>query len=129
PAGLAPPGGGPREWVGAAAVAAVALAMTAGALWGGRRVLAVLAHRVTTLEAATGVTANLGTAALVLLASPLGLPVSTTHVSTGSLLGARWAARRPPREADALRAILWGWLVTFPAAGLVAALAHRLLAG
>ncbi len=67
------------------------------------------------------------TAVLVMIASPLGLPVSTTHVSTGSLLGIRWADRARPTEGDALRSIFFAWLVTLPVAGCIAAMAIVLI--
>lgn len=102
-------------------IAAVAIAMGFGCLWGGYRVLDVLAHRVVPLDAGTGFTANLGTSFLVLAATPLGLPISTTHVSTGALMGVRWVAKRKPDGADALKPILFGWIVTFPVTGVLAA--------
>lgn len=103
-------------------VAMVAVVMGLGGLWGGYRVLQLLAHRVTPLNSSTGLAANLGTSMLVLLASPLGIPVSTTHVSTGSLLGIRWVDRSKPDHSDALRMILFGWVVTLPIAALIAAI-------
>lgn len=104
----------------------VSLFMALGSIWGGLRVAEVLAHRVTRMDAAQGMTANLGTSLLVLAASPLGLPVSTTHVSTGSLFGIRWGAKQVPQKNDALRWILFAWAVTLPVAGLIAALATTL---
>lgn len=101
-------------------VVAIALVMGAGGLWGGMRILKVLAHRVVPLDAATGLTANVGTSFLVLAATPLGLPVSTTHVSTGALMGVRWAAKKKPDRADALKPILLGWIVTLPVTALMA---------
>lgn len=103
------------------AIVAVTVAMGLGGLWGGRKVLNVLAHRVAPLDAYTGLVANLCTSSLILLASPLGLPVSTTHVSTGALMGIRWTSGQQPEVADALRGVLYGWLVTFPVAGAIAA--------
>jgi len=103
------------------AIALTTLAMGIGSLWGGRRVARVLAHRVTRMDAAQGLTANIGTALLLLTASPLGLPVSTTHVSTGALMGLRFAEHSAPTQADALRAILMAWIVTLPAAGILSA--------
>jgi Phosphate/sulphate permeases len=103
-------------------ILAVTLTMGLGSLWGGFRVLRVLAHRVTTLDPHSGLIANAGTSVVVLLATPLGLPVSTTHVSTGALMGIRWAERGRPREADALKIILLGWVVTLPVAAALSAL-------
>ena len=101
---------------------AVALAMGLGSLWGGFRVLNVLAHRVAPLDASRGLAANFGTSIIVLTATPFGLPVSTTHVSTGSLMGIRWADRARPSHVDALKMILFGWVVTLPVASALAAL-------
>ncbi|MEX2165193.1 MAG: inorganic phosphate transporter [Sulfuricaulis sp.] len=111
----------PDAWV--VAIALVSLVMGAGSHWAGKRVTRVLAHRVARLDPGQGLTANAGTALLVLMASPLGLPVSTTHVSTGALMGIRFADRSVPTQADALRAILLAWIVTLPAAGILAATA------
>lgn len=103
-----------------AAILTVTLAMAIGGVWGGYRVLQLLAHRVATIEPATGLVANWGTSLLVFSATPLGLPVSTTHVSAGSLLGVRWLGRARP-EVDALTSMLVAWLVTIPAAGFAGA--------
>jgi PiT family inorganic phosphate transporter len=110
------------------AVGAATAAMVAGSLWGGLRVARVLAFQVVELDAGRALTANLGTSLLVLAASPLGLPVSTTHVSTGSLMGVRFVDRTQPRQIDALRAILIAWLSTLPAAAVIGAGACRVLA-
>jgi PiT family inorganic phosphate transporter len=109
------------------AVGTVTAAMVAGSLWGGLRVAQVLAFRVAELDAGRGLAANVGTSLLVLAASPLGLPVSTTHVSTGSLMGVRFADRSAPAQADALRAILVAWLVTLPVAALIGAAVNCVL--
>lgn len=103
------------------AIILTALAMTGGAIMAGRRLLPVLANEVSTMTPSTGLFANMGTAFLVLGATPLGLPVSTTHVATGSLIGVRVAERAPPRAHDALRTILMAWVVTLPSAAILAA--------
>ncbi|MFZ5589044.1 MAG: inorganic phosphate transporter [Pseudomonadota bacterium] len=104
-------------------IIAVTLVMGMGSVWGGRRVLNVLAHRVTPMDTRTGLVANVGTSFLVLAATPLGLPVSTTHVSTGALMGIRWGEGVKPDQADALKLILFGWVVTLPVAALLSATA------
>ncbi|MFH0343215.1 MAG: anion permease [Chromatiales bacterium] len=111
---------------GFAVIVLVTLTMGLGSLWGGFRVAEVLAHRITTMDPRQGLVANVGTSLLVLAASPLGLPVSTTHVSTGALMGIRWAEKEPPAQSDALRAILFAWLVTLPVAAGLAAVTVRL---
>lgn len=107
----------------ALAFAVVAVAMAAGGLLAGRRVLETLARKITPLPLAESLTASAATAALVCCASWLSLPVSTTHVSTGAIIGA--GLRNDPR------AVRWGkvgeivlsWLVTLPVAALLAAAA------
>lgn len=121
PALIAWPALAARSHGPAVAIVLTSLAMTGGALMAGRRLLPVLSHEVSTLTPATGVFANMGTAMLVLGATPLGLPVSTTHVTTGSIIGVRVADKAPPRAEDALRTILIAWLVTLPAAAALAA--------
>ncbi len=107
-------------------IVAVTLIMGLGSLWGGLRVLQVLAHKVTPMDTRTGLVANVGTSLLVLAATPLGLPVSTTHVSTGSLMGIRWSGGVRPPHADALKLILFGWVITLPVAAALAALSGLL---
>lgn len=108
-------------------IVAVALSMGLGSLWGGYRVLSVMAHRVAPLDHHNAVAANVATSSLVLLASPLGLPMSTTHVSTGALFGVRLGERGAPPEKDAIKMILFGWLVTLPVAAVLAVAGSWLL--
>lgn len=113
---------------GSAFYAAVALGMGAGSLVGGLRVTETLARKVTAMTPVEGFAANAVTAALVGLASSAALPVSTTHVSAGSILGiglhrgagsVRWAT---------VRDMLLAWLVTLPVAAVAGFVAFRLLA-
>ena len=118
---LAPEASAVHSLSGVWAVLAVSLAMGLGGLWGGYKILNVLSYRVASMEPGTGLVANTGTSLLVLAATPLGFPVSTTHVSVGALMGVRWAGDSRPGEGDALKLILIGWLITVPAAGMVSA--------
>ncbi len=112
----------------ALAIALTSTAMTGGAVMAGRRLLPVLATEVSAMTPSTGLFANLGTAFLVLSATPLGLPVSTTHVAAGSLIGVRVADHAPPRVHDALRTILIAWFVTLPSAAIFSAVIAYLVA-
>jgi len=101
------------------AMATAGIAMAAGGLLSARRVAATMSGGITAMNHGQGFAANLTTSLLVLLASRLGLPVSTTHVSCGSLFGlgavtgqARWGM---------IRTIVAAWVGTLPvAAGLAA---------
>ncbi len=99
----------------------LALFIVVGGLLGGRRVARTMAFGITGMNHGQGFTANLTTACLVALASPLGLPVSTTHVSCGALFGigaasgeARWRT---------IGAILSAWTTTLPVAAALSAAA------
>jgi PiT family inorganic phosphate transporter len=96
-----------------------AIAMSVGGLINARRVAETMSHRITQLNHGQGLTANAATAFLVIWASRWGLPVSTTHVSCGSLFGigvvtgqARWAT---------IGAIVLAWVITLPIAAALAA--------
>lgn len=110
-----------------AAFLIVALAMAAGGLLSGRRVLDTLACRLTPLPLTESLTASLTTAWLVCLASWRGLPVSTTHVSTGSIIGAGLKNDPSAVKWKKVTEVVASWLITLPAAGLMAAAAKWLI--
>jgi len=104
----------------------VALAMALGGLAAGIRVARELGERVVRMSHAKGFKANLTTAILVGLGANLGLPMSTTHVSTGAIAGV--AGTDPKRlRGDRLRAFALAWTITPATAAVVAALAFLLL--
>ncbi len=103
----------------------VALCVTVGGLVGARQVAETLAHKITDMNPGQGFAANVTTAALVLLGTFNGLPLSTTHVTVGSLLGigittrqAKWATVIP---------VLLAWIVTLPCAALLAAVLYQVV--
>lgn len=101
--------------------AVVAIAMAIGGLVAGLRVLDTLARKVTPLPLAESLTASMSTAVLVGLASWNGLPVSTTHVSTGAIVGA--GLKNDPHAVrwKKVGEIVLSWVVTLPVAALIAA--------
>ena len=108
-------------------ILAVAGAMGLGSWVAGRRVTEVLAERVTRIGHHEGFAANLVTALLVVGASRLGLAVSTTHVSSGSIVGIGLAQGVGTIHWPVLRNMLLAWIVTLPVAGLIAMAAYPLL--
>ena len=109
----------------AAAIVTVAVAMAVGGLAGGHRVAETLGKRVTDMDPGQGFAASLATAGLVSTASVHGLPVSTTHVSVGALVGlgsttlqAHWRS---------IGEIVVAWVTTVPCGAVLAAVAWWVL--
>lgn len=96
-----------------------------GGLLRGLPVARVLAEKVADLDSRSALCANIAAALLVGAASPLGLPVSTTHVSTAAIAG--MGLRRGGVRWPVLRAIALSWLATLPLAGGLAAIVYVLL--
>lgn len=101
----------------------VTVSMAAGGLISGRKVLDTMARKLTPLPLTESLTASLTTAALVCMASWKGLPVSTTHVSTGSIIGAGLKNDPAGVKWKKVFEIVLSWIITLPAAGLIAATA------
>src|ERR1041384_110093 len=106
---------------------AVAVAMGLGSYLGGLRVTEVLAEKVTTMDHAEGLSANLTTSSLVLVSATMGLPVSTTHVSGSAIIGIGLLKGVTAVRWRTVRDMVLAWIVTLPAAGILAWLAYFLL--
>lgn len=90
------------------------------ATWG-YRVIATIGQHITELTPTRGFSAEFGAACTVLLASRMGLPVSTTHVLVGAVVGVGFAQGMAALNLRTLRNIAVSWLATVPAAAAVAA--------
>ncbi|MBI2605076.1 MAG: inorganic phosphate transporter [Deltaproteobacteria bacterium] len=108
-------------------IISVAVAMAAGGLLNARRVAETMSHRVTTMNAGQGFTANLVTSCIVVFASRLGLPVSTTHVSCGALFGIGAVTRQAHWKI--IGSILIAWVTTLPVAAILGAVLFEVLKG
>jgi PiT family inorganic phosphate transporter len=104
---------------------AVGVAIAAGGLLNAKRVAETMSHKITEMNPGQGFVANFSTALLVTTASVHGLPVSTTHVTVGSLLGMGMVTRQA-KWAPVL-GVLAAWLITVPCAALIGALAYQLI--
>ena len=104
---------------------AVAGAMAFGGLLNARKVADTMANKITAMNAGQGFAANLATALLVNTANYHGLPVSTTHVSVGALLGIGVTTRQAKWKP--VLGILLSWVVTLACAALLSAAAYFLL--
>ncbi len=105
----------------------VAVAMTLGSLIAGFRVTRTLAEKVTPISHENGVAANLATSILVGLASRFTLPVSTTHVSSGAIIGVGISRGGKEIRWKTVGEMLLAWVVTLPVAGVLSAIACKLL--
>jgi inorganic phosphate transporter, PiT family len=103
----------------------VGLLMGAGGLLFAKKVAQTMSQRITRMNDSQGLTANLITATLVLLASKLGLPVSTTHVSVGAIAGVGSIAGT--LNWTTLRSVLLSWVATLPLALVIGFIASKLL--
>lgn len=100
-----------------------AVVMGAGSLWYGRRVTRTLAERVTDIDPLEGLAASAVAAGLVLAASAVGLPVSTTHVASGAIIGVGLRSGTRAVQWRTVREMVAAWVVTLPASAVAAAVA------
>ena len=111
----------------ALAFVGVAVAMGIGSFWGGLRVTEVLAEKVTPMDHAEGLTANMTTSSIVLTAATIGLPVSTTHVSSSAIIGIGMLKGLRVVRWDTVRDLVLAWIATLPAAAFLAFCAYVIL--
>ncbi|HEX4750526.1 MAG TPA: inorganic phosphate transporter [Bryobacteraceae bacterium] len=107
------------DWV----ILACALAMGLGTLSGGWRVVHTMGMRLTRLKPRSGFCAETGAAISIFIATHLGLPVSTTHVVAGAIAGVGSIQRVRAVRWNVATDIVIAWVLTIPAAALVAAIA------
>ena len=88
----------------------------------GYRVMQTIGSKITELTPTRGYCATLGAASTVVLASTLGLPVSTTHIAVGAVLGVGLARGIGAVDLRVLVNIVVSWVVTLPVGGVLAAL-------
>ncbi len=104
---------------------AVSAAIAIGGLLSAKKVGETMSKKITAMNHGQGFTANLVTAILVSTASFNGLPVSTTHVSVGSLFGIGTLTTKA--NIKVITNILLSWLLTLPAAAVISGLIYYLL--
>jgi PiT family inorganic phosphate transporter len=111
------PGADPPTWV----IVSCGVAIAAGTYFGGWRVIRTMGHRLTRIEAPQGFTAQTTAVAVLLTATQGGLPLSTTHITSGAVLGTGLGRRGAKVSWRVAGSMVIAWLLTLPAAALVAA--------
>ena len=104
-----------------------ATAISLGTAVGGWRIMHTMGSRVTKLEPVHGFAAETTAATVILTAAHFGMPVSTTHVISSAIMGVGTANGARRVRWGVARTIVAAWVVTIPAAGIVAALAWVVL--
>ena len=101
-------------------------AMGLGTLLGGWRIVHTMGSRITRLQPVQGFCAETGGAMTLFLATALGIPVSTTHTITGAIIGVGAARRVSAVRWNVAQSIVVAWIVTMPAAAIIAAVSYWL---
>jgi PiT family inorganic phosphate transporter len=108
------------SWV----VVTCALTMAAGTAAGGWRIIATLGHRLVKLQPVHGFAAETTAATVLAVTGSLGMPVSTTHAITTSIMGVGCAKRFSALKLKVVERIVWAWVLTIP---ITAALAYGMV--
>ena len=98
-----------------------------GTLVGGWRIIHTMGSRITRLKPVSGFAAETAGATVILTASHFGIPVSTTHTITGSIVGVGATHRLSGVRWGIAARIVWAWVLTIPAAATLAAIAYLVL--
>lgn len=120
--GFQPSGSGPELWV----VAICGLAIALGTYMGGWRVIRTLGKGLTEISTPQGFAAEAASATTILVSSHMGFALSTTQVCSGSIIGTGLGKKGNKVNWGVAGKMVIAWLVTFPAAGIIGALACAL---
>ncbi len=97
-----------------------ALVMALGTAAGGWRIIKTMGHKILRMEPPQGFAAETGASIVILLASKLGIPVSTTHVISSSIFGVGLAKNKNAVRWIVARDMIFAWVLTIPASAIMA---------
>src|SRR6185436_18499748 len=106
---------------------ACALTMAAGTAMGGRRIMKTLGSKMVKMQPIHGFAAQTTAATVIFVASRLGMPISTTHVITTSIMGVGATKRLSAVKWSVVGRIVLAWVLTLPISGAIAYVMLRLL--
>jgi PiT family inorganic phosphate transporter len=101
-------------------------ALGLGTLFGGWRIVHTMGSKITRLSPQQGFCAETGGAITIFLATHIGVPISTTHTITGAIVGVGASRRMSAVRWGVAGRIVWAWVITLPASGLIAAATYGL---
>jgi inorganic phosphate transporter, PiT family len=104
-----------------------AIAMGLGTAAGGWRIIKTIGKDFVKLQPVHGFCVETAAAGVILGASSIGMPVSTTHVITSTILGVGVSKRLTAVNWNVAKRIVWAWVLTIPAAGIVAFMAYQIM--
>jgi inorganic phosphate transporter, PiT family len=99
---------------------ACALTMAAGTAAGGRRIIKTLGRKVARLQPINGFAADMTSATVLMTTAHLGMPVSTTHTVSASIMAVGAARRMQTMRWHLVESILWAWVFTLPVTAMIA---------
>ena len=114
---------GPQEDLPFWVVISCQAAMGLGTLFGGWRIVKTMGMRITKLKPVSGFCASASGAATLFLATGLGVPVSTTHTITGSIVGVGSVQKLSAVRWGVAGSIMWAWILTIPCSAFISAIA------
>ena len=120
------PPAGQQLHIAAWIIVVCALTMCAGTAVGGWRIIKTLGHKMVRLHPVHGFAAETTSATILFTAAYFGMPVSTTHAVTTSIMGVGCAKGFNHLRLDVVERIVWAWIMTLPASGGVAYLLVKL---
>lgn len=106
-------------------ILACAVAMALGTAVGGYRIIKTMGHRIIRLEPVHGFAAETSAAIVIFLATHFKMPISTTHTIAGSIFGVGSSKRLSAVRWGVAQSMVIAWVLTIPAAGLVAAVVYE----
>ena len=102
-------------------------AMGLGTLTGGWRIVKTMGQKITNLQPVGGFCAETGGAVMLFVSTFMGIPVSTTHTITGSIIGVGATKRLSAVRWGIAQRVVWAWVLTIPASAAVSAVCYLIL--
>lgn len=102
-------------------------AISLGTMFGGWRIVKTMGQKVAKLKPVDGFCAEFGAAITLFISSAFGIPVSTTHTITGSIVGIGSLKRMSAVKWGVAGQIIWAWVLTIPCSAIISAVTYSLI--